>query len=221
MRLIPLMAAAFVLFIAGPAFAQEWIEYISEKDLFSVNFPAEPEVRDITYPTEYGVTLPGRFYVHQQGLNRFAMTVVDYAKVQQIHADRLEGCKAYPNTCANPYQNEIRGAMDWALWSFLKRDAKLTDYAYYNADRVEGRRLQSVNPDRTRTFAAIHMHQDRLYILEGTVAPNAPPPALFQQSLAFVDKNGNRVRYETVYSNTFPAPPLQLELSPLEGRDRE
>ena len=39
MRLIALMSAAFVLFVSGPAFAQEWIEYISEKDLFSVNFP--------------------------------------------------------------------------------------------------------------------------------------------------------------------------------------
>jgi hypothetical protein len=221
MRLIALMSAAFVLFVSGPAFAQEWIEYISEKDLFSVNFPAEPEVRDITYPTEYGVTLPGRVYVHQKGLNRFSMTVVDYEKVQQIHADRLDNCKAYPNTCANPYQNELRGAIDWALWGFLKRDAKLTDYAYYNADRVEGRRLQILNPDGTRTFAAIHMHQNRLYVLEGTVAPGAPPPGLFQQSLAFVDKAGNRVRYESVYSNAFPAPGLQLELSPLEGRDRE
>ena len=28
MRLISLVAAAFVLFISGPAFAQEWIEYV-------------------------------------------------------------------------------------------------------------------------------------------------------------------------------------------------
>ena len=60
MRLIPLVAAAFVLLVSGPAFGQEWTEYASRADFFTVNFPGEPEVRDIAYPTEYRVTLPGR-----------------------------------------------------------------------------------------------------------------------------------------------------------------
>jgi len=51
------------------------------------------------------------------------------------------------------------------------------------------------------------MHENRLYILEGTVPANAPPPGLFQQSLQFLDKDGNRIRYQSIYSNGFPAPP--------------
>jgi hypothetical protein len=140
--------------------------------------------------------------------------------VQKLHADRLQGCSGYPNTCANPSANELRGAIDFALWHFLQRGAKFTDYAYYNADRIEGRRLQLLNPDESRTFAAIHLHENRLYIFEGTVPAGAPPPGLFQQSVGWVDKEGNRIRYQTIYSNAYPPPPLQLELSPLEGRYR-
>jgi hypothetical protein len=209
MRLIPLVSAAFVLLISGPVFAQEWIEYVSRADLFSVNFPAQPEVRDITYQSEYGMTLPGRVHVYQDGPNRYSVTVVDYSNIQKLHADRLVGCKAYPNLCNNPYVGELRGALDFAAWSFMQRDVKVTHYAYYNTDRVEGRRLQLLNADKSKTFAAIHMHQNRLYILEGTVAPSAPPPGLFQQSLGFVDQDGRRIRYASIYSNAYPAPGLQ------------
>jgi hypothetical protein len=57
------------------------------------------------------------------------------------------------------------------------------------------------------------MHENRLYILEGTVPKGYPQPALFQQSLGFLDKDGNGVRYQTVYSNAIhglregPIPP--------------
>ena len=83
----------------------------------------------------------------------------------------------------------------------------MTHYAYYNAERVEGRRIQLTNADQSRTFAAIHMHENRLYIFEGTVPPGAPPPGLLQQSLGFVDAEGTRVRYETIYANMYPPPP--------------
>jgi len=213
MRLISLVPA-FVLLISGPAFAQEeWIEYVNKDDLFSVNFPGQPEVRNITYPTEFGVTLPGRLYVAQDGPNRYSVTVVDYATVQQLHAKRLEGCKLYPNVCQNPFNGELRGAIDFALWGLLQRDAKLTHYAYYNSDRVEGRRVQLLNTDKSKTFAAIHMHQNRLYIFEGTVTASSPPPGLFQQSLGFVDTEGRRIRYASAYSNAYPAPDQQRNIA--------
>ena len=207
MRLIPLVPAAFVLFVSGPSFAQEWIEYASQADLFTVNFPREPQVRDITYPTEYGLTLPGRVHSYENGTTRYSVTVVNYADVQKIHQERLTNCQKYPNLCNNPWVGELRGALDYAAWNFLRRDAKVTHYAHYNTDRVEGRRIQLSNADQSRTFAAIHMHEHRLYILEGTVSAGSPPPGLFQQSLGFLDKEGIRVRYEAVYSNAYPPPP--------------
>ena len=71
----------------------------------------------------------------------------------------------------------------------------------------------AINPDGSRTFAAIHMHGTRLYILEGTVPKGAPAPGLFQQSLMFIDEEGKPIRYRYIYNTgyseqwKFPAPP--------------
>ena len=206
MRLVPLACAALILGASESLIAQEWVEYASRSDRFTVNFPAQPTVSDITYPTEYGITLAGHVHAYTDGKSRYSVTVVDYADVQKIHAARLEGCKAYPNLCNNPWVGELRGAIDYAAWSIMKREGKVTFYAYYNTDRVEGRRIQLTNADRSQTFAAVHMHENRLYILEGTVPAGSPPPALFQQSLGFLDMNGVRVRYNAPYSNAYPPP---------------
>ena len=211
MHWIPIAATAFVLLVSGPSFAQEWVEYVTRADLFTVNFPTEPTVRDITYPTEYRVTLPGRVHSTDDGRNRYSVTVIDYTKVQDAHAERLEGCegpsRSDANLCGNPWIAELEGAIDYATSEFLQRDADVTHYAYYRAERVEGRRLQLTNADRSRTFAAVHMHENRLYIFEGTVPPGAPPPGLFQQSLGFIDAQGFRIRYDVTYSNRHPPPP--------------
>jgi len=210
MRRIPLIAAALSLFISGPAFAQEWVEYASQADFFTVNFPSEPKVQEITYTTEYRITLPARVYSSADGPNRYSVTVVDYTGAAKIHAEQNAKCKAtdaYPDVCGDRSRGDLRGAIVWATSQFLKRDAKVTFYAYYNLDLVEGHQLQLTNNDGSRTFAAIHMHENRLYILEGTVPKGAPQPALFQQSLGFIDKDGKRIRYSTIYSNAYPAPP--------------
>ena len=208
MRPVRLIPALLILLVSiqTPSFAQEWIEYYSRADFFLVNLPGEPKVRDITYATEFGVTLPGHIHIYEDGPTRYSVTMVDYTNIQKIHAERLTNCRAYPNLCTNPYVAELRGAMDYAAWSFIKRDAKVTYYAYANSDRIEGRRVQLTNPDRSQTFAAIYMHENRLYILEGTVPAGSPPPALFQQSMGFLDKDGIRVRYATMYANGYPLP---------------
>jgi len=212
MRLIPLIVAALSLFISGSSFAQEWIEYASRADLFTVNFPGEPKVQSITYTTEYGITLPGHVYSYEDGPNRYSVTAVDYADAPKIHAERSKKCQAtgaYPDVCTDHAQADLRGAVVYASWKFFQRDAKVTDYAVYNADRVEGHRLQLTNSDGSRTFAVNDMHENRLYVVEGTVAKGGPQPALFQQSLGFIDKEGKRIRYNSVYSNGYPPPPRQ------------
>ena len=206
LRCLRVLVPAVLLFMSGAGYAQEWIEYASRSDMFTVNFPGQPTVQDINWETEYRITIPGRVHRYDDGQSHYSVTVVDYSNVQKIHADRVKGCTGYPDTCGNPYVAELRGAMEYAAWSFLKRDAKVTYYAYGNTDRIEGRRLQLTNADGSRTFAQIHMHENRLYIFEATVPKGAPSPALFQQSAGFLDKNGVRVRYDSVYSNAYPAP---------------
>ena len=62
MRLMTVISRRRSSCLSGPSFTQGWIEYASRADFFSIIFPAKPKVRDVTYPTEYGVTLPGRIH---------------------------------------------------------------------------------------------------------------------------------------------------------------
>jgi hypothetical protein len=215
MRLISASAAAFILLLSGPSFAQEWIQYQSRTDFFGVNFPGEPKVQDITYPTEYDITLPGRVYNAASGASRYSVTVINYADAEKIHTARAEECRkkgGEGDACGNGWRGDVQGSIVYASWKFFQRNAKVTHYAWYNSDQVEGHRLQLLNPDESRTFAAIHRHGTRLYILEATVPKGMPAPGLFQQSLQFLDESGKPLRYQSYYTTgysqgwTFPAP---------------
>jgi hypothetical protein len=110
MRLNPLVAAALLL-LSGPAAAQGWSEYTSQDDLFIVYFPGEPTVTTITYPTEYGITLPARVYSVEGRGSRYSVTVVDYTTAEQLHTERARNCQGYPDTCTNRTANDLRGAL--------------------------------------------------------------------------------------------------------------
>ena len=216
MRQISVTTAALILFLSGPSFAQEWTQYATRTDFFAVDFPGEPNVQDITYPTEYDITLPGRVYSVENGPSRYSVTVVDYKDAEKIHTARAEQCRrngGEGDACQNDWRPDVQGSIVYASWKFFQRNAKVTHYAWYVSDLIEGQRLQLINGDGSRTFAAIHRHGTRLYILDATVPPRSPAPGLFQQSLQFLDEEGKPVRYRTYYTNgyseewKFPAPP--------------
>ena len=209
MHLRLLIPAALLMIVSGSASAQEWAEYNSRQDFFSVNFPAEPAIRQITWESEYGLTLPGRVYSVEDATGKYLVTAIDYTRAEKMHLERQAACKAAGgdgDQCNNPGRADVRGAMVHASWSFMRRGSEVTHFALYNADLVEGIRLQLLNKDASRTFAVIHIHDYRLYIAEGTVPKGLPPPALFQQSFGFLDKEGRRIRYATTYSHGYPVP---------------
>ena len=216
MRRIVFATAALVLAVTGTALAQGFIQYSSKTDFFALSFPGEPSVRDTTWKSEQGITLPARVYSVENARGRYSMTVVDYKDAEKLHTERSTQCqkaKGEGDTCTNSWRSDVSGAIAWATWQFLQRDAKLTFYGWYVADLVPGQWLQLLNPDQSRTFAAVNMHGTRLYVLEGTVPRGAPAPGLFQQSLMFLDEKGNSIRYQNYYSPThsgewtFPATP--------------
>ena len=43
-------------------FAQDWTEFVSMEDRFRMFGPGQPEVEEISYPSEYGVEYPARVY---------------------------------------------------------------------------------------------------------------------------------------------------------------
>jgi hypothetical protein len=211
-------AVAIVLALPAPAAAQEWTDFVSRDDGFRVNFPGAPKVTETAYESEYGADLPARVYTVERGRERYTMTVVDYGHVERILTERSKACPAYaderctgyagrPIVGAGYWMTDIRGALVWASWQFIKRDAKVTDYLWNFVDLVEGHQLQLTNPDRSRTFVSIYMHANRLYIMEGTVPDGSAEPGLFQQSLGFVDRDGNGIRYQGYYDNDYPPPP--------------
>jgi hypothetical protein len=216
MRSILLITTVLILVMAAPSLAQEWTDYTSKTDFFHVNFPGDPKVQDINYQTEYGITLPGHVYTVASGPGRYSVTVVDYAGAEKIHTAKADQCKkagGEGDACGNGWRGDVQGAIVYASFQFFQRPGvKVTHYAWYNTDQVEGHRLQLTNADGSRTFAAIHRHNTRLYILEATVPRSAPAPGLFQQSLQFIDEQGKGVRYRTYYTTgyseewKFPAP---------------
>ena len=215
MRLTLLISAAFVLSISGSSFAQEWIDFASRDDRFTCNFPSQPKMTTTTYRSEYGADLPARVYSATQGQSRYSMTVVDYNQAQPILTAKAKACTTGTERCAGGgetgegyWKNDVRGALIYASWQFMQRDARVTHFMWNMMDRVEGQQLQLTNnADKSRTFASIYMHQNKLYIMEGTVPAGYPEPGLFQQSLGWLDENGIGVRYQSVYINGVPAPP--------------
>ena len=102
---------------------------------------------------------------------------------------------------------DYAGALIYASWRYMQRDATVTEFIWNNIDLVEGYLLHLTNKDKSRTYVSIFMHADRLYIAEATVPAGAPEPGLFQQALGWIDENGRSIRYQTMYHHGQPTPP--------------
>jgi hypothetical protein len=215
MRLSLLASAAVVLSISGASFGQEWIEFANREDRFTCNFPTPPKITQIVYRSEHGADLPARVYSAEQGRSRYSVTVVDYNQAQRILTEKAKSCPAGAEPCLGApgdeghWRADVRGAIVYATWRFMERDARMTSLVWNTVDRVEGHQLQLTNADKSRTFAGIYMHENKLYVIEGTVPAGYPEPGLFQQSLGWLDEKGIGVRYRSYYSNGFPAPPRE------------
>jgi len=207
---------------AAPAFAQDWAAYQNIEDGFKVDFPGQPTVTTITWKSEHDFMLPGRVYSADHGKEHYAVTVVDYNGIEQMGIERAKSCPPGAEPCLGSdlagigyWKHDVRGAILYATARMIKQpNVALDELTWQQEDLVEGHQVQITNKaDGSRTFAFIGMHQMKLYIVEGTVPKGYPPPALFQTSLGWVDKNGDGIRYRSIYNNEFhviehyPVPP--------------
>jgi hypothetical protein len=217
------LALALLVCVSGFAMTQEWEEYINPQDGFKVNFPGKPKITETTWKSQMEYVLPARVYSVEKGRERYSVTVVDYSGLEQQGIARSKTCPPGNAQCrenAGPvigpgyWKQDERGAIVYATFKLLQRDAKLTGMFWDWQDMVEGHFLQLTNADGSRTFAYIAMHEQKLYIVEGTVPKGYAEPGLFQQSMGWVDKDGNGIRYQMIYSNSYhglgvyPKPPL-------------
>lgn len=185
---------ALLLSVLVPSIALGWIEYRSMTDLFSINFPREPDVRDFDYVSEYGATLPGRVYFVEEGGGRHSLTVIDFNNAEGRYADIPD--KTDDTTFHLMWIYDQRGAIAHEAAKIRQRGGKILYDGWHHIDRIEGLQLVTANADGSNTYAGLYLHARRLYILEATVPEGAPPQGLFQQSLAFLDETGRQVRYE-------------------------
>ena len=227
MRVMAFISGLLIM-LPGLAAAQEWDQFVSREDGFKIDFPGTPKVAEAPWRSEQGYTLPSRIYSVERGRERYSMTVVDYNGVEQMGIERNKACPRGAETCQGQMTGvlrpligpgyaiqDIRGAMTFATFKLLQRDAKVTAYVWNWQDLVEGFELHLTNADQSRTMAYVTMHENKLYLIEGTVPDGYPEPGLFFQSLGFVDRDGNGLRYEALYMNQVhglklaPVPPVR------------
>ena len=194
MRSVVLSAVVMGLGLPGMATAQSWFEYVNREDRFGVNFPAEPDIVEFEYTSEFDAIFPARTYSAERRGDRFSVTVVDFTNSQEIHA-AMEKTEAASGS--NVWINDQRASVARAAREFRQRGGEITYDAWSHIDLVEGHQLQMTNADGGRTYAGIYFNGDsrRLYVLEATISPSSPPAGQFQQSLRFLSEAGERVRY--------------------------
>ena len=181
-----------VLLFSGTASAQ-WRQFVDRSEYFSANFPAEPEIRDIRYDSEYGANLPAKVYSVADGESLHSVTVVDFTDAQRVYRELADRTDEAGN--ASLWLYDQRASVAYAARNLRMRGGEVTYDAWHHIDLVEGLQLQMTNPDRSRTYAAMYFHAGRLYVLEATVPEGSLPQGLFQQSLRFLDEEGTRIRY--------------------------
>ncbi len=67
MRIGVIVVTLVAVFVAFPAMAQGWFEFVEREELFSVNLPDVPEVEEIVYHSEWGAELPGKLFTASEG----------------------------------------------------------------------------------------------------------------------------------------------------------
>jgi len=193
MKIAQPFSLALILIASATASAQGWVEYINKTDLFIVNFPGDPVITETTHHSAYDADFPARAYTVDNERGRYQITVVDYRETEAIHLARTDRTEA--NSSSSVWITDVRASIANAAQMFRTRGGEVTYDAWADIDKIAGHQLQITNPDQSRSFISIHLHDSRLYILEGTVAAGAPSPGIFQQSLGILDEEGRRIRY--------------------------
>ncbi len=135
MRLTPLISTTLLLAVSAPLFAQD-VEFASREDRFTCLFPTQPKVTETTYLSQHEANLPARVYTATQGQSRYSVTVVDFNQAQRILTEKAKSCPAGAEPCLGGpgdeghWKSDIRGAVDWATWQIMKRDAKVTLFVW-------------------------------------------------------------------------------------------
>jgi protein tyrosine phosphatase (PTP) superfamily phosphohydrolase (DUF442 family) len=210
---VTLLAAACVLTCSAGVAAQQdiWTEFVSREEGFRITFPGAPSVQTITWTSQMGYPLPARVFSVDRGREHYSVTVADYRGIEKLGIAKSQSCTPGAETCIGGqtrivgpgyWKSDVHGAILYAVFKLLQRDTKLTGMTWNWAEQVEGTLLQFTNnADQSRTSASIYMHDNRLYVIEGTVPKGYPEPELFKMSIGFIRPDGTESHiYSSVYN---------------------
>ena len=103
--------------------------------MFAANFPGEPIVTTMTWETEYGPDSGTRLYGDPAGSADPLRHGDQLQPVEQILSERAKSCADDERCSGNTsysgdgyWKNDVRGAMIYAAFKFMKRDVTLTHY---------------------------------------------------------------------------------------------
>jgi hypothetical protein len=198
MRIHKIIPAVLIVLFSVPCFSQGWVEYKNMVDSFSLNVPAtiEPTVEEITWPSEYDAVFPGRIYTFQKDDSLYSVTVIDYTDAFNVHQARTNTTEADARADYEYWRIDVIASIAYAATKIRSRGGSVDYDAWHHIDRVAGHQLNITNLDESRSYVGIYLHKNRLYIIEATVPKGYPPQGHFQQSLAFLDEDGVRIRYD-------------------------
>ena len=185
-----------ILIIPSSLLSQDWEIYNDMEDLFTINFPGEPEITYFDYESEYGAVFPGKTYSASRGVSDFSLTIIDYTNYKEIHSERTNKTEADAPAGYQYDMIDVIASIAYAATNFRQNAKEVTLDIWAHIDRIPGHQLQLTNHDESRSFVGIFLHNKKLYIVEATVPQGYPPQGHFQQSLRFIDNNQNYVRYD-------------------------
>jgi type II secretory pathway pseudopilin PulG len=173
--------------------------YVNTTDLFSVSVPCKFTSRDITWDTEYDSKVPGRVYSCKNGDDEYEMSVINYTDILKIRRAQ-EHTEAGGGGGVDTYARvDVQASIDYACTKMRSEAAKVTYDAWHYINLIPGHELQYNLPDGRRVYAAVYLHEYRLYIMKAAVPAMGIPPLLYTQSFAVVRPDGSTIRYPSIY----------------------
>jgi len=106
-------------------------------------------------------------YRWQQGANRYSVTVVDYSDSEAIYtANQHSGFSGLILLA-----DHILGSIQYAATQVPAETRRQSDIRRVPLHQSRYRHeLQLTNPDQSRTYVGIYLHENRLYVFDATVA---------------------------------------------------
>ena len=196
MSALRLISVTLVMLVSSTAFAQRFAPFESAQDRFRILAPAGGfDIETTEFESEYGIIVPARIYKAETEQGMYTLTVVDYSNAMELHRQRIE---ELDDIYLDVYgEVDVRGSVAYFARQ-IREQAESVEYDnYHYIGRVDGHQLHTTNPDGTRTFAGLYLLESKLYVIEARVNPGTPPGGIFQQSLEFLDENGNGIMFRT------------------------